>query len=306
MRLAFLLLVSTLTACAAAGESVGKVEQPLSTDLVISQVYGSGGSAAATYDSDFVELFNRGASPVSLSGMSIQYASAAGTSWLVTTLPAKSIPAGGYFLIGLAGGIAGGGTALPSADATGTTNMGGANGRVALVKATTALGCGAVCQSDSNVVDFVGFGTATDHEGSGAAPTAGDASHSVQRKSGGCTETDDNGADFESQPVAPRNSATAAAPCGTVTDASTTEDAALDSTAATDTGAASEDATVDSSTTLPDAPAAETSTKKGTPSDLPTASTCAIPHNPSHPRAASELALFALALGIALTRRALR
>src|SRR5678816_4441585 len=69
-----------------------------SPNLVISQVYGGGGNAGATYIRDFVEILNRGSSTVSLAGMSIQYASSAGSSWSVTTLTG-SIPAGGYYLV---------------------------------------------------------------------------------------------------------------------------------------------------------------------------------------------------------------
>ena len=50
-----------------------------SPDLVVSQVYGGGGNAGASYSHDFVELFNRGQADASLSGKSIQYASAGGT-----------------------------------------------------------------------------------------------------------------------------------------------------------------------------------------------------------------------------------
>ena len=38
----------------------------LSTGVVISQVYGGGGNSGAPYTHDFVELFNRGSAPVSL------------------------------------------------------------------------------------------------------------------------------------------------------------------------------------------------------------------------------------------------
>ncbi|MCB9105561.1 MAG: hypothetical protein H6633_15180 [Anaerolineales bacterium] len=38
----------------------------VSPDLVISQVYGGGGNSGATYTNDFIELFNRGASPLTL------------------------------------------------------------------------------------------------------------------------------------------------------------------------------------------------------------------------------------------------
>ena len=51
----------------------------LSPGIVISQVYGGGGNDGGIYTYDFVELFNRGTTPVSLSGWSIQYTSATGT-----------------------------------------------------------------------------------------------------------------------------------------------------------------------------------------------------------------------------------
>src|SRR5262245_32592033 len=56
-------------------------QQPgaVSPTVIISQIYGGGGNAGAVYRSDFVEIFNRGSAPVSLTGWSIQYASATGT-----------------------------------------------------------------------------------------------------------------------------------------------------------------------------------------------------------------------------------
>src|SRR5258708_17237287 len=54
--------------------------------VVISQIFAGGGNAGASYTNDFVELFNRGAAPVDLSGWTIQYASAASTSWQATAL----------------------------------------------------------------------------------------------------------------------------------------------------------------------------------------------------------------------------
>ena len=55
------------------------VVQAVSPDVVISQVYGGGGNRGAPFTNDYVELFNRGTTTVSLSGWSVQYASAAGT-----------------------------------------------------------------------------------------------------------------------------------------------------------------------------------------------------------------------------------
>jgi hypothetical protein len=303
MRAFVLWLASAMVACGSAGDDVGTASQALSSGLVISQIYGAGGNAAATYGSDFVELFNRGTSPISLSGMSVQYASAAGTTWQAIALPSKSVPPGGYFLISLASGAAGAGAALPSPDATGTINMGANNGRVALVDGAAALSCGASCQSNPGVVDFVGFGTATDHEGSAAAPAPADTTHSMQRKLGGCTETDDNGSDFEAIAVAPRSSASAPAPCGAVVDAST-EDTASDASSE-DSATEPDSLAREDSSTVTDTAVDSGTKKNGGPSDLPTASTCAVSiHNPSH--RSDALALFAVALAFALSRRALR
>ena len=84
--------------------------------LVISQVYGGGGNSGATLKNDFIELFNPGGASVSLAGWSVQYASAAGTTWQVTAL-SGSIPPGGYYLVQEAQGT-GGTTALPTPDAS--------------------------------------------------------------------------------------------------------------------------------------------------------------------------------------------
>lgn len=76
------------------------------TDVVISQVYGGGGSAGATFTNDFIELFNRGASAINLTGWSVQYASASGVSWAVTPLTGSIAP-GGYYLVRQAAGTGG-------------------------------------------------------------------------------------------------------------------------------------------------------------------------------------------------------
>src|SRR5207249_585645 len=83
--------------------------------IVISQIYGGGGNSGATYKNDFIELFNRGAAPVNVTGWSVQYASATGTTWQVTNL-SGSISPGQYYLIQELAG-AGGTTNLPTPDA---------------------------------------------------------------------------------------------------------------------------------------------------------------------------------------------
>jgi predicted extracellular nuclease len=185
-----------------------------SPDLVISQVYGGGGNSGSTWNNDFVELFNRGSSPVSLTGMSVQYASAAGGSWAVTALTGTVAP-GQYYLVQEAAGTSGGTIALPTADTTGTINLSGTSGKVALATVTAALGCGANCHGVAGVVDYIGYGTATDFEGH-VAPGPSVVTQSDQRASGGCQDTDDNGADFTVADAAPRNTASPVHSCTVV------------------------------------------------------------------------------------------
>ncbi len=74
--------------------------------LAISQIYGGGGNASATYTNDFIEIFNRGNTAVSLNGMSVQYAAATSTTgnYQVTALPNVMLQPGQYFLIQEASG----------------------------------------------------------------------------------------------------------------------------------------------------------------------------------------------------------
>ena len=109
----------------------------VSSQVVINEVYGGGGNAGAVFKNDFIELYNNSNAPVSLTGWSVQYASAAGTTWQVTNL-AGSIAANGYYLIQQAPG-SGGTTDLPVPDATGTILMSGTAGKIALVNNQIAL-----------------------------------------------------------------------------------------------------------------------------------------------------------------------
>ncbi len=198
--------------------------QAVSEGVVISQVYGGGGNTGAPYTHDFVELFNRGTTPVSLNGWSIQYASATGTgnfgasSTQLTELPNVTLQPGQYYLIQQAGGSAG--AALPTPDLVDPTPiaMAAAAGKVALVASTTPLGCNggsAPCSAAqlAQIVDLVGYGNANFFEGSGAAATLSNTTAAL-RKSNGCTETDNNAADFEALAPNPRNTASARNFCG--------------------------------------------------------------------------------------------
>ena len=191
--------------------------QGASSDIVVSQVYAGGGNAGASFANDYVELLNRGSSAVDLSGWTVQYATAAGTSWQATTL-SGSIQPGRYYLVQLAsGGTVG--SPLPAPDATGTSNLAASGGKLALVRDTAPLACGASagsCSAVPLVADLVGYGTAADYEGTGAAPALTNTTAAL-RDGGGCVDTDVNAADFVTGTPAPRNAAAPVASCGAVT-----------------------------------------------------------------------------------------
>jgi len=172
----------------------------ISPNVVISQVYGGGGNTGATYKNDFIELFNRGSTPVSLNGMSVQYASSAGSTWQKTNLSNVTLAPGQYYLVQEAVG-AGGTTNLPTPDATGTIAMSGTAGKVALVSNQTALT--GSCPT-ANVVDLIGFGAAANCSETSPAPAPSNTTADLRINSG-ATDTDNNSSDFVSGTPTPRN-----------------------------------------------------------------------------------------------------
>ncbi len=190
----------------------------VSPNIVVSQIYGGGGNSGAPFTNDYIELFNRGTAPVTVTGWSVQYASATGTgnfSANITNL-SGSIAPGKYYLVQEGGGAAG--VALPTADATGAIAMSSTSGKVVLVNSTTGLTCNGgstACSAAqlASIVDLVGFGTANFFEGTAAAPAPSNTT-ADSRAGGGCTDTDQNSTDFATGAPAPRNSASAQKSCG--------------------------------------------------------------------------------------------
>jgi prepilin-type processing-associated H-X9-DG protein len=175
--------------------------------VVISEIYGGGGNAGATFKNDFIELYNPTCSPVSLAGWSVQYTSAVGSSWQVTPL-VGSIPAFGFYLIQEAQGT-GGMVDLPTPDAVGSMAMSASAGKVALVNTTTALTGSSPLPI--TVVDHVGFGAnANWFEGTASAPSPSNILSIARKESaaglGNAYDTDDNASDFITCSPQPQNS----------------------------------------------------------------------------------------------------
>lgn len=182
--------------------------------IVINEVYGGGGNSGSTYRNDFVELINNSSASVTLSGASLQYASTSGTFNQYHPLPDITLAPGQKYLIQEAAGT-GGTTDLPSPDliapiptnfGTGTNTIPGfamaaSNGKIALVNNLSQI----TTATDSNVLDFVGYGTANLFEGSAAAPAIS-ATLSASRTNG--VDTNNNGADFTTGAPSPEGSGT--------------------------------------------------------------------------------------------------
>ncbi|KMQ65789.1 nuclease [Chryseobacterium angstadtii] len=183
----------------------------MNAQIVINEVYGGGGNSGSTYKNDFVELKNIGSTVVTLTGATLQYASAAGTFNQYHPLPTITLNPGQMFLIQESAGT-GGTTNLPTPDyiapiptnfGTGTNTtpgfaMAAGAGKVVLANNSVQV----TTPTDANVVDFVGYGTtATQFEGTGPAP-APSAANSVARTAG---DTNNNAADFVAGAPTPQN-----------------------------------------------------------------------------------------------------
>lgn len=189
--------VQTPFGTAVSGSNFTLVQSP----VLISQIYGAGGNTGAVYNADYVELYNRSDSTVSVAGWSVQYASSAGTTWAVGALTGSIAP-GKYYLVKLAGGASG--SALPTPDVVPATsiNMSGTSGKVALMNSTATLSGSSPLGTDG-LQDFVGYGTANASE-TQPAPAASTTT-AIFRAGGGATDTGNNSADFSASTPNPRN-----------------------------------------------------------------------------------------------------
>lgn len=207
MRSTALLLV-VLTGCGEQADHPAQLRQALSSSVVISEIYGGGGSTNAPFDSDFIELFNRGGATVTLDGWTLQVATEASPTFTAVPLTGSIEPGRSYLVrMGAAGSF---GAPLPAVDATAAVPIGFTGGKVLLVSAATVMN--GVCPTSSLIVDLVGYGpNATCFEGVRASSPS--ATESLQRRDDGCVERDNNAADFVLAGPTPTPLATDARAC---------------------------------------------------------------------------------------------
>jgi uncharacterized protein len=183
------------------------------TNVKISQIYGGGGNTGAPINSDFVELFNNGLSAVDLTGTSVQYASATGNFNGVLPL-VGTIQPNSFFLIRFGtGGANGTFTLTPDQTGTGSgnLNLSATNGKVALVNQTTALGTNPATEVGAPFIDYVGYGSADNFEGAGAAAVGSNTLSNFRNFAAfQAIDTNNNNLDFFTSAPVLRNSSTPA------------------------------------------------------------------------------------------------
>lgn len=171
--------------------------------VVISQVYGgaSASQTSATYQSDFIELHNKGLTSVDLGSYSIQYVGPTVGTWTRKNLTGAIIGPGKYFLIKCDSPPSAYGLPLPTSDMDWlSANIGATNGIVALISNQTTIAT-TTCPS-SNILDLVGFGTALCFE-TAAAPALSNSTAIIRTSN---NDTGNNSNDFLALEPNPRNS----------------------------------------------------------------------------------------------------
>jgi 5'-nucleotidase len=171
---------------------------PAGTGLVIREAYLKGGSAGAPFNHKFVEIGNPTAAPVSVTGWSLQYRSATSTGAFSTSALEGTVPAGGTFLVSMAGnGAAPVGADLPAPDDDASLNPSGTTGTLVLADRTTALAlpAGAVTNGTPGVVDLLGYGASNTFEGAVRSVDGGNPVPNALVRAG-TTDTDVNATDF--------------------------------------------------------------------------------------------------------------
>lgn len=182
--------------------------------IIINEVYSGGGNKGAAFKNDFIELVNIDKETHTLSNATLMYTSSKKEFNNYHSLPSITLEPGQKYLIEMI-------PESPNTDGkeiiadyqitnitsfkgnkidNGGFSMATANGKVALVKGIVKI----TSPNQVEVIDFVGYGDATEFEGSGAAPSL-TTKTSAQRVS--LTDTNDNKNDFEKKTPTPENKA---------------------------------------------------------------------------------------------------
>jgi Calx-beta domain-containing protein/lamin tail-like protein len=198
--------------------------QTADPNIRISQIYTRGGEAGAAFQNDFIELFNRGSVDVDLNGWSLNISNFSSgppnTQYSATNIRLVSssgmiISPGRHLLIKF-GGSGPNGQSINNPDINlNPFALSDTGGQIVLLPKDKTLPfhyCPAAPDQTGVVVDYVGYGTAICYEGT--ATLAPPPDMSLTRVGGGCTDNNDNLADFSFATPNPRSRLDGATPCG--------------------------------------------------------------------------------------------
>ena len=156
--------------------------------LMIWEINTGGGNNNATYDRDFVVLYNASNHTLDLSGYTIQYGSANGEFALRHTLSGE-IEAKSYYVVAdMNAGTNGSPLPVKVDEFTESLGFGATNGKVAIASTNDLVSD----TTSSNLVDLIGYGTATTFETEATAALS--ATTSAKRNSS--IDTNNNSSDF--------------------------------------------------------------------------------------------------------------
>ena len=197
--------------------ATGSDSPEVSSTLRISQVYTRGGEAGATYQNDFVEVFNAGNSDVDLNGWSmvvITFEGSTQQSKGATFNKSFMVSPGTHFLFRFAGNGTNGQPTPGDYAIITDTSLGSSSGQIMLLGPGQGLPSSTCPAGTSAVVDFVGYGNTTCGEGGGpVTDVVPGPDKSMTRGNGGCTDTDRNPVDFSIETPNPRPLSATPTPC---------------------------------------------------------------------------------------------
>jgi Calx-beta domain/Lamin Tail Domain len=217
----FLLISSSVRSSEIMAQASAQAADP---NIRISQIYTRGGEAGATFQNDYVELFNRGQTDVDVSGWSLNISNFAGTppNFQISSTnirffssPNLIMRPGGHLLIKF-GFNSSNGQPLPTPDINlSPFPISDVGGQIILLPKDKTLPfhyCPAAPDLTGTVVDYVGYGTAICYEGTVAPAPPPD--QALLRVAGGCIDNNDNLADFPLATPDPRTRLSGLTPCG--------------------------------------------------------------------------------------------
>lgn len=192
-------------------------------NIRISQVFTRGGEAGASFQNDYIELFNRGSVDVDINGWSLNLTNFSqgppNTQYSATNIRFSSstgimIAPGKHLLIQFGGNGANGQPITNPDFNLNPVPLSDTGGQIVLIAKDKTLPfsyCPAAPDLTGVVVDYVGYGTAICYEGSVAPAPAPD--QALSRIGGGCTDNNDNLSDLSLATPNPRSRSDVATPC---------------------------------------------------------------------------------------------